>query len=253
MYTYFQKNHEKAKFDMIWWITAALCAFFVKGLCGFANALVFTSILTFTSNNVDISPVNLLLSIPTNIIVAVKKRKRIKWSVCLPLSALVIVGSIPGALFLKNADTGVIKIIFGIVTILLGLEMLLREYKPGTMKQSKALLGVIGLLSGILCGLYGIGALLSAYISQVTDDSSSFKANICTVFLADNLFRCILYSIWGIFTADILKLTLILVPFMFGGLFLGMVLSSHINEKLIRQIVIVLLILSGVMLIPGNV
>lgn len=238
---------------MFWWITAAFCAFFVKGLCGFANALVFTSILSFTSSNVDISPVNLLLSIPTNIIVVAKERKRIKWNVCLPLSALVVIGSIPGALFLKNADTGVIKVIFGIVTVLLGVEMLIREYKPGKMKQSKLLLGAIGLMSGILCGLYGIGALLSAYISRVTDDSASFKANICTVFLADNLFRCILYSIWGIFSPDILKLTAILVPFMFAGLFLGMRLCRHINEKLIRQIVIVLLIFSGIALIPGNV
>ena len=119
---------------MLWWIAAAFCAFFVKGLCGFANALVFTSILTFTSDNVNISPVNLLLSIPTNLIVSVKERRHIKWNVCLPLSVLVILGSIPGALFLKNADTGLIKVIFGIVTILLGVEMLIRELKPGKMK-----------------------------------------------------------------------------------------------------------------------
>lgn len=237
---------------MLWWIAAAFCAFFVKGLCGFANALVFTSILTFTSDNVNISPVNLLLSIPTNLIVSVKERRHIKWNVCLPLSALVILGSIPGALFLKNADTGLIKVIFGIVTILLGVEMLIRELKPGKMKQSKILLGTIGILSGILCGLYGIGALLSAYISRVTDDSASFKANICTVFLADNLFRGFLYAVWGIFTADALKLSLILVPFMFAGLFSGMLLCRRINETMIRRIVVVLLILSGIALIPGN-
>ena len=32
---------------MILWIIATLCAFFIKGLCGFANTLVFTSILGF--------------------------------------------------------------------------------------------------------------------------------------------------------------------------------------------------------------
>lgn len=39
---------------MIWWIVAALCAFFVKGLCGFANTLVFTTILSFGNSNVNI-------------------------------------------------------------------------------------------------------------------------------------------------------------------------------------------------------
>ena len=32
---------------MIYWILATLTAFFIKGLCGFANTLVFTSILSF--------------------------------------------------------------------------------------------------------------------------------------------------------------------------------------------------------------
>ena len=32
---------------MYLWIIAAVAAYFIKGLCGFANTLVFTSILSF--------------------------------------------------------------------------------------------------------------------------------------------------------------------------------------------------------------
>ena len=177
---------------MIWWVIAAVSAFFVKGLCGFANTLVFTTILSFGNNNVNISPVELILGYPSNAVLAWKERRSIKWSICVPLAILVIVGSIPGILFLKNADTTVIKIIFGFVIICIGTEMLLREIKAKKMKQSKLVLGIIGFLSGLLCGLYGIGALLGAYISRVTDDSHSFKANICVVFLAENTFRIIM-------------------------------------------------------------
>ena len=139
---------------MVWWMAASVCAFFVKGLCGFANTLVFTTILSFGSSNSSISPVELLLGYPTNIILAWKNRKAIQWRVCLPLAALVIVGSIPGAIFLKNADTSLIKLFFGAVIVLVGVEMLLREFMPRKMKQSKAVLSVIGLLSGLLCGLH---------------------------------------------------------------------------------------------------
>ena len=66
-------------------------------------------------------------------------------------------------------------------------------------------LGIIGVLSGLLCGLYGIGALLGVYINRVTDNSSSFKANICVVFLVENTFRLILYGLWRIITWDIVK------------------------------------------------
>ena len=55
---------------MIWWIAATLCAFYVKGLCGFANTLVFTTVMSFGVSNRNISPVELLLGYPSNAIIA---------------------------------------------------------------------------------------------------------------------------------------------------------------------------------------
>lgn len=237
---------------MIWWIVAAICAFFVKGLCGFANTLVFTTMLSFGNSNVNISPVELILGYPTNIILAWKERKSIKWSVCIPLAFLVIAGSIPGVLFLKNADISIIKMVFGVVIILVGLEMLLREFQTKKIKQSKAVLVIIGVLSGLLCGLYGIGALLGAYVNRVTDDSSSFKANICVVFLVENTFRIVLYGLWGIITFDIVKQAMILIPFMLAGLILGMLSGKILDEKFIKKLVIIMLIVSGITLILNN-
>ena len=243
---------------MVWWIAASVCAFFVKGLCGFANTLVFTTILSFGSSNASISPVELLLGYPTNIILAWKNRKSIQWKVCLPLALLVIAGSIPGALFLKNADTGIVKLFFGAVIVLVGVEMLLREFqtrkikRSKKMKQSKTVLGVIGLLSGLLCGLYGVGALLGAYISRVTEDSKSFQANICTVFLAENTFRIGLYAWWGILTLDVARQAAMLVPFMLAGLLLGMGSGRFVNERMAKLLVIALLMASGALLVVQN-
>ena len=181
-----------------------------------------------------------------------KERKSIKWSVCIPLALLVIIGSIPGVLFLKNADTNIIKMIFGVVIISIGLEMLLREFQAKKIKQSKVVLGIIGVLSGLLCGLYGIGALLGAYINRVTDDSSSFKANICVVFFVENTFRIVLYGLCGIISFNIVKQAIILIPFMLIGLFLGMLSGKFLDEKVIKKLVIIMLIISGVALIINN-
>ena len=238
---------------MIWWVIAAVSAFFVKGLCGFANTLVFTTILSFGNNNVNISPVELILGYPSNAVLTWKERKSIKWSVCVPLAILVIVGSIPGILFLKNADTTVIKIIFGFVIILIGTEMAFREIKAKKMKQSRIVLGIIGFLSGLLCGLYGIGALLGAYISRVTDDSHSFKANICVVFLAENTFRIIMYSVLGIITFQTVRQAVVLTPLMVLGLALGMLSSKVLDEKWVKWIVIVMLTTSGAALVITGV
>lgn len=238
---------------MLYWIIATVAAFFVKGLCGFANTLVFTSILSFGVSNANISPVELLLGVPTNVILAWKERKSIRWGICLPLALLVVIGTIPGALFLKNADSGSIKIVFGVIIVLIGLEMLLRSRNTAGLKQSKVVLVIIGILSGVLCGLYGVGALLGAYISRVTDDSHSFKANICTVFVIENILRIILYSVWGILTLDIFRQAVVLIPFMLIGLCAGMLSGKFLDEKIVRKLVILMLIISGAALIVTNI
>lgn len=237
---------------MIWMIIAAACAFFVKGLCGFANTLVFTTILSFHTTNINISPVELILGYPSNLMIAWKERRFIQWKVCIPLALLVLGGNIPGILLLKNADTQIIKVVFGFAVILIGVEMLLRERQNQKLKQSKILLSAIGFLSGILCGLYGIGALLAAYVSRVTDNSRSFKANICIVFIAENTFRIILYCLTGIITFSTLSKALVLVPAMLAGLLLGIKSCTVLDETLVRRLVIVMLILSGISLVVQN-
>ena len=194
---------------MYLWILAAVAAYFIKGLCGFANTLVFTSILSFGVANANISPIDLLLGYPTNLILTWKNRRSLDPKVYLPLAALVLAGSIPGAFLLKHVDARAVKVLFGVV------------------------------------------ALLAAYVSRVTEDGGSFKANISAVFIVDNTFRIVLYSVLGLMTFDTLK-TALLLPFALAGLFLGMKCSSRMNESLVKKITSILLVLSGISLILKN-
>ena len=238
---------------MYLWIIATVVAYFIKGLCGFANTLVFTTILSFGTPNVNISPIDLLIGYPTNLILTWENRKKLDSKVYLPLIALVIIGSIPGVFMLKNVNTSIIKLIFGVVVIVLGLEMLLREYSKDSGKSSRILLAIIGVASGVLCGLFGVGALLAAYVSRVTDDSQTFKANISAVFIVDNTFRIILYSTLHILTLDTLKRSLILIPFVLIGLIAGMKCSSIMNKNLAKKITALLLVISGISLVIKNI
>ena len=133
---------------MYLWIIAAVAAYFIKGLCGFANTLVFTSILSFSASNANISPIDLLLGYPTNLILTWKNRKSLDPKVYLPLAALVLAGSIPGALLLKNVDARAIKLVFGVVVAVFGVEMLSREYRKKKVRSSKLVLAIIGVTAG---------------------------------------------------------------------------------------------------------
>ena len=97
-------------------------------------------------------------------------------------SDLLLAGSIPGALLLKTVDIKTVKLIFGVVLVLRSVEMLLRGRSRKQLCSSKL--------------------VLAAYIRCVTENGSSFKANISAVFITDNIFRIILDSILGRLTPD---------------------------------------------------
>ena len=237
---------------MILWIITAFTAYLVKGLCGYANTLIFTTILSLGAANTSISPVDLLLGYPANLILTWKNRRSLDPKVYLPLAILVLAGSIPGALMLRNVDSRSIKLVFGVVVIALGVEMLAEGYSRKRLHSSKLKLAIIGITAGMLCGLFGVGALLAAYVSRVTETDSSFKANISAVFIIDNTFRIILYKALGLLTLVTVKSVLILFPFALLGLFTGIKCCGHMNDKNVRKITTVLLILSGISLVLKN-
>ncbi len=237
---------------MILWFIAAFTANFVKGVCGFANTLIFTTILSFDAANASISPVDLLLGYPAHLILTWKNRRGLDPEVFLPLAILVLAGSIPGALILRNVDARSIKLVFGVVVIALGIEMLAGKCGKKSIRSSKLVLAIIGVTAGMLCGLFGVGALLAAYVSRITENDESFKANISAVFIADNTFRIILYKALGLLTLDTLKSFILLIPFALLGLFTGINCCGHMNDRNVRRITTVLLILSGISLVLKN-
>ena len=232
-------------------IIAVLCAYFVKGMCGFANTLVHSTILSFRDNNIDITPVELLVGYPSNVLIAWKERKYIHAKTFLPLAALVLTGCIPGAFLLKSAETGAVKLFFGVVVAGIGVEMLLRE-RAIKRKGAKPVMFVNGLLSGFLCGMFGIGALMAAYMSRTAESTEEFRGNLCAVFLVENTFRLVLYSMLGILTLPSIREAVMLLPFMLAGLYIGMLAAKVIEERVVKRMVIVLLILSGISLVAGN-
>ena len=237
---------------MILWLLAAFCAFLVKGLCGFANTLVFTSLLSFGAANIEITPVELLLAYPSNLIMAWRGRKELQARVILPLAALILSGDLAGALLLKNVNVTAVRIFFGAAVIAVALEMLVRTLRPSRKKGSPVALALIGLLSGVMSGMFGVTALMVAYVSRRTENSAAMKANISAVFVADNTFRLILYLFMGIVTFSSLKTALMLLPAALLGLFTGVKFSGKLKESTVRLLVIALLLLSGALLIAKN-
>jgi Predicted permeases len=233
-------------------IFAVICAYIIKGMSGIGNTLVFSTIMSFKTNNINISPIDLILGYPSNLYITWKERKYITTNIWLPATIMVLIGSVPGILLLKTGNVVLVKTFFGFVVSLVGLEMLLRERAKGRKSTGRVLMTIIGIISGLLCGMFGIGAFLAAYTSRVTESKEQFRGNTCMIFLIENTNRLVLYLVFGILNLEMLKKAIFLLPFMLIGLMIGLFISNRSGERLVKYTVIILLILSGISLVLSN-
>ena len=212
------------------------------------------SLFSFIIPNRVTTPVDLIISIPTNIFMVWKERKSISIKIVIPLSLMMLIGIIPGTLLLKFGSDWILRSFLGIVIIGIAAEMFTRKSIHNEKQKNNAIfLSIIGVISGILAGLFGIGALLVAYVSRTTSNRNQFRANICCVFLVENLFRIILYYFTGILNIKVCLFALFISPAVIIGMFIGIRIDKKLQEDTIKKSVIALLAVSGVLLFVKSV
>lgn len=227
----------------------------IKSLTGFGNTLIINSLLSIVKENRFITPVDLLLGLPANIYMAWKDREAIDVKIVAPLSIMVLAGNIPGILLLNMGGDKQLKTILGVVLVLLAIEMYVRKPQLPEAQGSKVngpAIYMVGIISGVLMGLFGIGALLAAFIGRQTGSRSNYRGNLCFVFVIDNLFRLVMYCINGLINLKILAVSLSLLPAVAIGMFFGRKIDSKISDKAVKNAVIALLFISGIVYIVKN-
>lgn len=224
---------------------AAFLAYIVKGMSGFANTLVLSTILSFQTTNLNITPLDLVLSLPSNIALAWKDRKKLNLRICAPMALCIVLGALPGVFLLKLGNAAILKIAMGLLIAAIGVETWARGRAHHSSQGNTAALIIIGLISGVLSGIFGIGALMVAYINRYSGSNSEFRGNTCFVFAADNVFRLILYIATGVMTMDAVLHGLCLMPCMAAGIFVGTRLADKLGDAKARTATAILLILSG--------
>ena len=233
------------------WSAAAFAAYFVKGLAGFGNTPVHTGLMAFFRTNAELTPVDYALTLPANIAILSRYRAYLRKEIWLPGALVTLAAVVPGAIILKEADSGVLKAVFGFVILLAGADMLRSrsEIRPA---PGRAVRLTLTALSGLVSGMFGIGLLLAAVMGRTVRDSRELKANLTAVFMADNIGRGIMYCVTGLLTPQAALTALSLVPAMGLGLFVGVKSAGKLSEKTVRRCTAVVLMVCGALLAAGN-
>lgn len=232
---------------------AVLFAYAVKGVSGFANTLILNTILSFQTNNINITPMALILSLPSNLYLAWRDRTYLNLRLCLTMATFSILGMIPGVFLLKWGNAIWLKVIMGLLITYIGVEAMLRDRLKKNTPMGKVTMLAISLISGVVSSIFGISTLLVACINRSSRSHLESRSNICCVFAADNTFRLILYICTGVMTLESVKYALFLAPCAVVGLLFGARLADKIGEKRARKATSLLLILSGLSVVITNI
>ena len=87
--------------------------------------------------------------------------------------------------------------------------------------------------------------LQSAHSAQKETSYDEFKGGLCFLFLAENLFRLVVYLAAGLMTPAVLLLAAVSVPAAVAGVAVGGALSSRLPERGLNACAVVMFLLSG--------
>ena len=164
-----------------------------------------------------------------------------------------LLGIVIGTLTFEWFSEDMVKLIVGVIAIVFALNRLLRKGAAQTPTSAQPRL-VLGALCGVGAGFtstlaHNGGPPLMAYLLSRTMSKEAFVATSVFFFLAINFVKLPFYLGIGLFRSDTLWMSLVLMPLIPVGVWLGIRLVHRIPERPFFLFATWAMGLSGVMLV----
>lgn len=243
-------THAIVSVDLVLFFFATLIGAVVAGVAGFAFGLIASAIWLHIISPAQSAPLIAAFAILIQGTTLWKLRHAIQWSRLVPFIVGGAVGIPVGTAALTWASPSQMSLFIGLALILFSAYSLARPNLPALQGGSFAD-GAVGLLSGVFSGstgLAGIPVIVWASLRRWSKDEQRavFQPVVVCVF--------VMTLIWlggtGVVTAETLRLFWIGLPAVLIGTWLGLKLYGKLDERGFRVVVLVLLLLSGLTLLP---
>lgn len=227
-----------------------LIAQLVYVLFGFGSGLIAVGSLALLFPEIqDVVVLLLLVNLPVELWVTWKSRREFRWKPIAGLGVGIVVGIAGGAWLLKNTQPQVILTILGWFLIAVGV-LFVKLPPGGRISPPAAAAPPVGLLSGLLTGMFGTGGPpVIIWYHLTSDGKSAFRANLLRIFLLMALVRLPVYTVGGLVSVPRLWSSLLVLPAVGLGAWLGHRLHLQISERTFRRLVSILLAVLGLVLL----
>ncbi len=235
-------------------IAGALAGGFVNGLTGFGTGITALGLWLYVLPPSVAATLVIICSTAAQIQTLPKIWHAIDAHRLAPFIVPGLIGVPIGTWLLESIDVRVFKVSIACLLISYALHSFL--YRTGTVysRGGRSADGVIGFSGGVLGGLAGLSGALPTIWADIRGWSKDEKRSVFQGFnLSILLAALVSHAVSGLLHRDVLVAAAVALPGTFTGAALGVVLYGRLDENRFRQIVLLLLGVSGIGLLWMNV
>ncbi len=236
----------------------------IQGITGFAGTILAMPFSIHLVGYPVAKPVLNVLGIIAGIYVVAGGIKNVNKKQLIRVVVMMAIG-IVGGILIKGLFTGHEKILYialGIFVVAIGLKGIAAAIlearsqpaidKEGASRDDKLTpaSGLLLLCAGIVHGIFVCGGpLIISYMTSHTRDKEEFRRTISAVWIILNTMIFVSDIMAGYYTPDTIRVQLISVPFLFGGMFVGGILFKKMSQRFFTILTYILLCIAGASLL----
>ncbi len=236
----------------------------IQGITGFAGTILAMPFSIHLVGYPVAKPVLNVLGIIAGIYVVAGGIKNVNKKQLIRVAVMMAIG-IVGGILIKGLFTGHEKILYialGIFVVAIGLKGIVAAIlearsqiaidKEGASWDDKLTpaSGLLLLCAGVVHGIFVCGGpLIISYMTSHTRDKEEFRRTISAVWIILNTMIFVSDIMAGYYTPDTIRVQLISVPFLFGGMFVGGILFKKMSQRFFTILTYILLCIAGASLL----
>lgn len=236
-----------------WLILIVSIASLVKGVTGFGFALISLPPLLIWYSPQEIIPVLILCNLFASLVIVLQKKDRNL--VSKQFQSLIVYGAlftVVGVLTLKYLSEEILITIMSVFFILLSLFSLLGiKY---SIRLSNWSYRIVGMFLGFLTGSISIsGPPLALFLHSAKVDNQEFREIFSWFSIITALIALFCYALLNLLSFATFKMTLLFLPLLYLGSFVGKRLNSCISPSLFKNISVLITLLSSLFLLVNKI
>ena len=217
---------------------------FVKGLSGFGTVLVIIPLLMVYIDIKTVIPFIYLIEFVGTVLLLLQLLKSLNWKEIYPLLVGFVPGVMIGVFYLKMLDTGILRVILGIILVTYSAYGLFFEISNIRIWKGWAYL--VGFLSGGLGGTIGAnGPPVIIYTSAQPWSNDKIRVTLQGFFSLACPITIIIQAYNGLITNTVLKYFGFSLPIFLLGIYMGSRLYGTLKNRTYKRVIFLMLAFLG--------